>query len=138
LHTAARDGDIKRLKRCVEDIKWLEPVDVNAQSSQGHTPLHMSAANGHMEAMQYILSQKGVEINAQTKMGNTSLHLAAMNSRDTACRMLVNHGIGLQKANKAGKIAADLCPAQASELKKYLDIQVAKAENGDDVQEDEV
>eukprot|EP00961_Rhodomonas_salina_P255522 3453415-Rhodomonas_salina.1 len=27
---------------------------------------------------------------------------------------------------------------QASELKKYLDIQVAKAENGDDVQEDEV
>jgi hypothetical protein len=23
LHTAARDGDMKRLNRCVKDIKWL-------------------------------------------------------------------------------------------------------------------
>ena len=31
LHTAARDGDMKRMTRVME-INWLEPVDVNAQS----------------------------------------------------------------------------------------------------------
>ena len=34
-----------------------EPLDVNEQSMQGHTPLHMCAANGHVEVMQFVLNQ---------------------------------------------------------------------------------
>ncbi len=34
---------------------------MNAQSMQGHTPLHMCAANGHVEVMQFLLNQKGCE-----------------------------------------------------------------------------
>jgi hypothetical protein len=33
LHTAARDGDMKRIKRCIEDVKWLDKIDVNSQSA---------------------------------------------------------------------------------------------------------
>ena len=39
LHTAARDGDTARLRRCVESIKWREPVDVNSESTDPTTPL---------------------------------------------------------------------------------------------------
>mmetsp|Transcript_7206 Transcript_7206/g.11368 ORF Transcript_7206/g.11368 Transcript_7206/m.11368 type:complete len:100 (-) Transcript_7206:263-562(-) len=80
----------------------------------------MCAANGHVEAMQYILGQKGSEINAETKLGNSALHLAALNAREPACKLLVSNGIDPQKANKAGKVAAELCPNQADDLKKYL------------------
>ena len=76
LHTACRDGDMKRLNRCVNQIKWLEPLNVNEQTMQGHTPLHMCAANGHVEIMQFVLNQKGCDPNIQTKLGNTAIHLA--------------------------------------------------------------
>jgi len=64
--------------------------------------------------MQYILGQKGSEINAETKLGNSALHLAALNAREPACKLLVSNGIDPQKANKAGKVAAELCPNQVS------------------------
>ena len=39
--------------RCIEDVKWLNKMDINGQTDQrGHTPLHMCAANGHVEMMQ--------------------------------------------------------------------------------------
>ncbi len=67
----------------------------------------MSAANGHLEAMQVwnilqsfyfpdlilfpqiILSQKGVDKNPRTLQGNTPLHLAALNNREPAIKLLV-------------------------------------------------
>jgi hypothetical protein len=33
LHTAARDGDLPRLRRCLDGIKWREPIDINAAST---------------------------------------------------------------------------------------------------------
>ncbi|EKX41345.1 hypothetical protein GUITHDRAFT_153844 [Guillardia theta CCMP2712] len=136
LHTAARDGDAKRLKRCIEQIKWLDPVDINAQSSQGHTPLHMCAANGHVEVMQYILAQKDCDKNAQTKLGNTALHLAALNSREPACKMLVSHGADAKRKNQAGQTAADLCPAENKTLRQFL-VEQSTAEKPEDMEEDE-
>ena len=58
-----------------------EPLDVNEQSMQGHTPLHMCAANGHVEVMQFVLNQKGCDANIQTKLGNTAVHLAGLPAR---------------------------------------------------------
>jgi hypothetical protein len=97
-----------------------EPLDVNAQSMQGHTPLHMCAANGHVEVMQFLLNQKSCEPDIQTKLGNTAVHLAALNARVEACKLLINNGVDLKKKNKSGKTAADLCPAEAADLKTYL------------------
>jgi hypothetical protein len=33
LHTAARDGDFPRLRRCLDGVKWREPIDINAAST---------------------------------------------------------------------------------------------------------
>ena len=54
---------------------------MNEQSMQGHTPLHMCAANGHVEVMQFVLNQKGCDANIQTKLGNTAVHLAGLPAR---------------------------------------------------------
>ena len=48
LHTAARDGDTARLRRCVESIKWREPVDVNSESTDPTIP-HGKPGNGLVE-----------------------------------------------------------------------------------------
>jgi len=105
---------------------------VNAQSMQGHTPLHMCAANGHVEVMQFLLNQKGCEPDIQTKLGNTAVHLAALNARVEACKLLINNGVDLKKKNKSGKTAADLCPAEAADLKTYLNEKTnAEPQGGD-------
>ncbi|KAJ1491848.1 ankyrin repeat-containing domain protein [Baffinella frigidus] len=96
LHTAARDGDTARLRRCVESIKWREPVDVNSESATGHTPLHMCSANGHLEMMQFIISHKGCVKDSVTNQGNTALHLAALNDREPACKLLINNGVDVR------------------------------------------
>mmetsp|Transcript_9468 Transcript_9468/g.27191 ORF Transcript_9468/g.27191 Transcript_9468/m.27191 type:complete len:118 (-) Transcript_9468:87-440(-) len=111
IHTAAREGDSKRLNRCL-GVSWLQKIDINSPSknwmfmliqigldffrlpaNSGHTALHMTAANGHLEAMQIILNQKGVDKNARTIQGNTPLHLACLNSREKACVLLVRWNI---------------------------------------------
>jgi len=132
LHTACRDGDIKRLGRCVNGIKWLEPLDVNEQSMQGHTPLHMCAANGHVEVMQFVLNQKGCDANIQTKLGNTAVHLAALNARAEACKLLISNGVDLKKKNNSGKTAAEMCPESADTLKSYLMQQTNVNKGADD------
>mmetsp|Transcript_9471 Transcript_9471/g.27200 ORF Transcript_9471/g.27200 Transcript_9471/m.27200 type:complete len:99 (-) Transcript_9471:87-383(-) len=92
IHTAAREGDSKRLNRCL-GVSWLQKIDINSPTNSGHTALHMTAANGHLEAMQIILNQKGVDKNARTIQGNTPLHLACLNSREKACVLLVRWNI---------------------------------------------
>jgi ankyrin repeat protein len=87
---------------------------------QGHTPLDMCAANGHVEVMQFLLDQKSCEPDIRTKLGNNAVHLAALNTRVEACKLLINNGVDLKKKNKAGKTAVDLCPAEAADLKTYL------------------
>jgi|EP00802_Teleaulax_amphioxeia_P016325 ankyrin repeat protein len=118
-------------------LRVQEPIDVNEQSLQGHTPLHMCAANGHVEVMQFILNQKGCDANVQTKLGNTAVHLAALNARAEACKLLINNGVDLKKKNMSGHTAADLCPEEAGDLKTYLREQTnaEKPEDDDDLSE---
>lgn len=113
---------------------------MNEQTLQGHTPLHMCAANGHVEVMQFILNQKGCDPDIQTKLGNTAVHLAALNARAEACKLLVNNGVDLKKRNTSGKTAADLCPVEADTLKAYLTEQThaEKKEEDDDSEFGEV
>mmetsp|Transcript_9845 Transcript_9845/g.19642 ORF Transcript_9845/g.19642 Transcript_9845/m.19642 type:complete len:137 (+) Transcript_9845:246-656(+) len=124
LHTAAQDGDVQRLERCLDKIRWLEPINVNAQSSQGHTPLHMSAANGHVAAIEYLIKESA-DTNARTNKGNTPLHLAAMGGRSDSCKVLISNGADVRIKNAEDKTAADVCSGDDPALKDYLVAQEA-------------
>lgn len=56
-----------------------EDTDVNYQDEEtGNTALHMSAANGHLHVIKYLVGEKAANVNIQNKMGNTALHWAAL------------------------------------------------------------
>lgn len=92
LHVAARRGDIKEVRRLLN-----EGVDVNVVTwgpkSQGETPLHLAAQGGHIKVMDELL-ERGANIDARTKgaCGWTPLHSAAKQRNKKAVKYLVENG----------------------------------------------
>ncbi|KGN53438.1 phytochrome-interacting ankyrin-repeat protein 2 [Cucumis sativus] len=92
LHIGARKGDLKEVKRLLND-----GMDVNSiawgPKSKGLTPLHLAAEGGHLEVMDELL-ERGANIDARTKgaCGWTPLHSAAKERRKEAVKFLVENG----------------------------------------------
>eukprot|EP00457_Paulinella_chromatophora_P006069 gb/GEZN01006087.1/.p1 GENE.gb/GEZN01006087.1/~~gb/GEZN01006087.1/.p1 ORF type:complete len:440 (-),score=57.86 gb/GEZN01006087.1/:395-1627(-) len=63
--TAASTGDIPSIKLLLD-----EKANVNAGDYDGRTPLHLAAANGHIKAVEYILSIGG-HPGQKDRFGNT-------------------------------------------------------------------
>lgn len=78
----ARYGDLESLLTIFQlvDLKLLPTMKDTLTES---TPLHMAAANGHIEVVKYLLSldvtDKEKWVNQQNLSGNTSLHWASLN-----------------------------------------------------------
>ncbi|KAF4378526.1 hypothetical protein CsatB_003085 [Cannabis sativa] len=92
LHVGARKGDIKQVKRLLDN-----GMDVNVPTwgpkSKGATPLHLAAEGGHLSVMDELL-ERGANIDARTKgaCGWTPLHNAAKERRRAAVKFLVENG----------------------------------------------
>ncbi|XAR69933.1 hypothetical protein NMG60_11001707 [Bertholletia excelsa] len=92
LHVGARKGDLKEVKRLLE-----EGINVNVAAwgpkSQGVTPLHLAAEGGHLKIMDELL-ERGANIDARTKgaCGWTPLHIAAKERNRRAVKFLVENG----------------------------------------------
>ncbi|GLT73958.1 hypothetical protein SLA2020_457850 [Shorea laevis] len=92
LHIGARKGDLKEVKRLLDD-----GMDVNVAAwgpkSKGVTPLHLAAEGGHLEVMDELL-ERGADIDARTKgvCGWTPLHAAAKERKREAVKFLVENG----------------------------------------------
>ncbi|KAF4377923.1 hypothetical protein F8388_018524 [Cannabis sativa] len=88
LHVGARKGDIKQVKRLLDN-----GMDVNVPTwgpkSKGATPLHLAAEGGHLSVMDELL-ERGANIDARTK--GTPLHNAAKERRRAAVKFLVENG----------------------------------------------
>jgi ankyrin repeat protein len=53
-------------------------LDVNAQTSQGETALHIAMKTGHhSEVVRALLNVPGIDVNVQAKSGHTPLHVAS-------------------------------------------------------------
>ncbi|XP_015897986.1 phytochrome-interacting ankyrin-repeat protein 2-like [Ziziphus jujuba] len=95
LHIGARKGNLKEVKRLLN-----EGMDVNVSAwgspkSKGVTPLHLAAEGGHLNVMDELL-ERGANIDARTKSscgcGWTPLHAAAKERRKEAVKFLVQNG----------------------------------------------
>lgn len=79
----ARYGDLEALQEIFEELDGSSLLEIKDEHTLSN-PIHMAAANGHFEAVKYLLSKLSKSdatklINAQNNEGNTSLHWAALN-----------------------------------------------------------
>ncbi|XP_060972968.1 phytochrome-interacting ankyrin-repeat protein 2-like [Cannabis sativa] len=103
LHINARKGDLKEVKRLLNDDHDQTIIDVNVVAcntkSKGITPLHLAAEGGHISVMKELLKH-GANIDAEVKHVNnggggcgwTPLHYAAKERKREAVKFLVENG----------------------------------------------
>ncbi|XP_062974220.1 CARD- and ANK-domain containing inflammasome adapter protein-like [Elgaria multicarinata webbii] len=82
--------------------KNLKESEVNAVNSANETLLHIAAAHGHTEIIDYLIS-KGAKLEVKDKGGRTPLHRAAEKGHDKAVKMLLQAGANIYSLDQEGK-----------------------------------
>ncbi|EEB14418.1 ankyrin repeat domain-containing protein, putative [Pediculus humanus corporis] len=89
-------------------ILLTEGADINHQSLDGRTALHMTAIHGRL-ARSKILIDKGAVIDATDKTGCTTLHIAALYGHELLSRILLSYGADPLKKDNLGRTPLHLC-----------------------------
>lgn len=103
----ARSGDLQNLKEIFDEISPSLLMNIKDDITQS-TPIHMAAANGHLEVLDYLLSivvaaDAKTLVNAQNDSGNTALHWAAYNGHLKVVELLTDkYGGDVFIKNKSG------------------------------------
>lgn len=84
---AARRGDLEKVQQCVRQ----GAAELSQTDADGCTPLHLSAAHGHGEVVQYLLAH-AADAAAANDSGMCALHLAAQAGQLAACEVILGAG----------------------------------------------
>jgi hypothetical protein len=98
LHHCAINGFTTSVKRLLS----IRNINVNVKDARGATPLHYTAANGHVEIVRLLL-QNGAEVNVRSITGETHLHYAAIRGQVDVLHLLVENGVDLEAQNDDGR-----------------------------------
>ncbi|XP_073263200.1 uncharacterized protein [Populus alba] len=93
----------------IEDIASLASsgASLDSKDSLGRTAaLHMAAANGHLDIVEYLISQ-GVDLNSANKEKNTALHWACLNGHIEVVKNLILAGSSLGFLNSHERTPMD-------------------------------
>ncbi|KAG9066924.1 hypothetical protein KI688_012836 [Linnemannia hyalina] len=111
---SARYGELEEIQAVVQTSgPEKAKVLLSHKGDYGKTPLHMAAANGHLDVVEYLISIISPEaINIQNDQGNTALHWAATNGHAKVIETLITKG----KADYKLKNAADHTAMMEAEM----------------------
>jgi ankyrin repeat protein len=84
---AAKAGNLARVKALVQAGAPAEAADYDGRSA-----MHLAAASGHVDILQYLQSQHGCDISAVDRYGNTPLHDAIANNETKCVAWLKSNG----------------------------------------------
>ena len=93
--TAASDGDLETVRRCIESGTHAP----HTPDAQGYTCLHAAASYGHHELLRFLIARPSVDLNCGDEDGDTPLHV--VEDLDS-CRMLLAAGADPSKRNGDG------------------------------------
>lgn len=99
---AARDGDLGKVENLVK-----EGANINAQNSNGWTPLMFAIGSAHSDLVKLLL-KIGADPNAPAKHGMTPLMEAALRNDTTIATLLLDANAALDITNRSGKTALDI------------------------------
>jgi len=151
LMEAARDGNVERVRQCLQD-----GAEVNARDKDGTTPLMWTAAYGRADAMKTLLDrgasletrdlygwtalmrtslhgssdamkallERGADLEAKSQDGWTALMRVAYSNQAQAAGLLFQHGVNLDAKDHEGKTALDI----AQENDHHVIVDLIRAE----------
>ncbi|CAG9861443.1 unnamed protein product [Phyllotreta striolata] len=83
-------------------------VDLNCQSLDGRTPLHMTAIHGRFTRSKTLIDS-GAQIDCADKNGSTPLHIAAQYGHDLLANTLLTFGANPSKKGYEGRTPLHMC-----------------------------
>lgn len=89
LHTAAKDGDLDKIKSILADKAKFKGIDiVNAPDKHRRTPLHLAAFYGKAEAAEKLI-EAGADVGKEAMDGFLPLHFAAQQGHIELLRVII-------------------------------------------------
>ncbi|XP_069918866.1 protein phosphatase 1 regulatory subunit 12C isoform X5 [Oryctolagus cuniculus] len=124
---ARRGVDVEAAKRAEEELLlrdtrcWLDggAMPEARHPRTGASALHVAAAKGYIEVMRLLL-QAGYDPELRDGDGWTPLHAAAHWGVEDACRLLAEHGGGMDSLTHAGQRPCDLADEDVLSLLEEL------------------
>lgn len=80
---------------------------LDARDRAGNTPLHLAAADGHIDVVEELLT-RGAEVEIRNLAGRTALHVACMNHHLHAIAMLLSAGASARARDIEGRRPMDM------------------------------
>ncbi|XP_004456524.1 ankyrin repeat domain-containing protein SOWAHA [Dasypus novemcinctus] len=94
LHWAAKSGDREMALQLVEVARRTgAPVDVNARSHGGYTPLHLAALHGHEDAAVLLVAQLGAQVHVRDHSGRRAYQYLRPGTSYALRRLLGDPGL---------------------------------------------
>lgn len=92
----------------------------DTENDLGMTPLHRACYNGHVESVEFLLSN-GADINAKDTVDWTPLHRACFNEELDCVKILITHGADINVKDSNGETPIDLLtPNSKPEIENFI------------------
>jgi len=97
IHEAVKNNESAKVRELIKN----NPDLVFSKDEDGFTPLHLAAANGHKEIVEFLLTTKA-DVNARDNAGSTPLHQAAAaeGQHSDIVELLLKHGADVDAADR--------------------------------------
>ena len=112
---AAAIGDLRSLRTLVVD----KGASVNARNCDGRGALHLAAAEGHQDVVEFLLTCR-VDVNAQDRWGGTPLQDATRGGHKRVARLLQRAGAAWIQHSWSAKVAEEAYSSQPLQMRAKL------------------